>query len=68
LQSCFLSAYFTGFEIFRLDGSHIFQSEYFSNEVKLSTSEFEKGVYILQIKTSSGIANRKLVIDLRFSI
>jgi len=52
-----------GIEIFSLDGSLIFQSEYFSNEVKLSTSEFEKGVYILKIKTASGIVNRKLVID-----
>jgi len=63
LQSCFFSAYFTGIEIFSLDESHIFQSEYFSNEIKLSTSEFEKGVYILKIKTASGIVNRRLVVD-----
>lgn len=53
----------TGIEILSLAGMHIFQSEYFSNEVKLSTSEFEKGVYVLQIKTEAGIVNRKLVIN-----
>jgi hypothetical protein len=40
----------------------VFEGDFESNSVQVNTSGFNKGIYIIQVKTLEGIVVRKLVI------
>jgi len=43
-------------------GQMVFEGDFESNSVQVNTSGFNKGIYIIQVKTLEGIVVRKLVI------
>ena len=50
-------------EIYNYLGSLVFDQKCNSNFVKLNTSDFVKGMYLIQINTNSGVSTKRLVIQ-----
>ena len=51
----------TNIAIFSLDGKTLFSAKQYQN--KINTSDFPKGIYLLQIKTTKGILVKKLIVE-----
>jgi hypothetical protein len=50
-------------QVFNYLGSLVFEQKFNSNSVKLNTSDFIKGMYLIQINTTNGISTKRLVIQ-----
>jgi hypothetical protein len=50
-------------QVFNYLGSLVFEQKFNSNSVKLNTSDFIKGMYLIQINTTNGISTKGLVIQ-----
>ena len=50
-------------QVFNYLGSLVFEQNCNSNSVKLNTSDFIKGMYLIQINTTNGISTKRLVIQ-----
>lgn len=44
-------------------GQMVFSGDFESNSVQVNTSGFNKGIYIIQVKTAEGSVVKKLVIQ-----
>lgn len=50
-------------QVFNYLGSLVFEQKCNSNSVKVNTSDFIKGMYLIQINTNSGVSTKRLVIQ-----